>query len=71
MLNNLASNEEEEEETSSMRATPLDIFGKYAKEAGTAAKELKGNAHQHMTNLAKEDRYRPILQQASYFTFLN
>lgn len=65
MLNNLASNEEGE--SASHEGDP---FGNYlvnsAKEAGTAARELKENPHD-ATKLVKEDRYRSIVQQALLF----
>jgi hypothetical protein len=65
MLNNLSSNEEGESVLHEG-----DSFGNYlvnsAKEVGTAARELKENPYD-VTKLVKEDRYRPIVQQALVF----
>ena len=65
ILNNLAS--DEEGETIFHESDP---FGHYlvntAKEAGTAAKELKESPN-NVNNLVKEDRYRSIVQEALVF----
>ena len=65
ILNNLASDEEGES-----IFHESDPFGHYlvntAKEAGTAAKELKESPN-NVNNLVKEDRYRYIVQEALVF----